>query len=147
MPPKALKSLYTHIRCGFRQSGARNCLLCTSEDRETIAQSRCLGLTRTDIYIYTNMKRQHNAITCLTLQLGSKYNNIDHFTNDPTIRVFFDVLAKSASASTRNTISLERNILKMYRKYPPLNLVWYGLQLTSTSSFAAVHWQMQINGE
>ena len=45
----------------------------TCGEHWAIAQSRCLGLTGTDlhIYIYTNGGRQRITITCLTFRLGN----------------------------------------------------------------------------
>ena len=51
MPPKALKCLCAKI-CSDSVEVELVVVLCASEEQEVIAQSRCLGLTGTDIYIY-----------------------------------------------------------------------------------------------
>ena len=51
-------------------------VLHASKELETIVQSRCLGLTWTDIYS-TNATRQHNAIISLVCSSASIY---DHFS-------------------------------------------------------------------
>ena len=44
-------------------------------EHRAIVQSRCLGLTGTDIHIHIHTYKQgllHNAITCLAFRLGNK---------------------------------------------------------------------------
>ena len=53
-------------------------VLHASKEQKTIVQSRRLGLTGMDgyIYIYANTKQQSNVITCLALQLGNNMESV-----------------------------------------------------------------------